>query len=231
MLSYIGMVMIISMIELLFLAYYAWVSELLRELMELMMFICIAYVHFNFLIIECFSWTFRLRSKNIYYQLSSEEEELPSTVIGFMFQLPTSTIGWRDNCRNDPPEQKNKWLNCCLMELAKLFSKFCTEWQMIFIFNLLGNSHHKWNSSSCAAGIHCPSTYLTSPRSNAGSSGFCACSMRYSSILSLSSCNDFGASSFADIWQSCWALISLDRTFLLNWQCEQLGNQSLPLHC
>lgn len=50
MLSYIALVMLVSLLEVLFLLNYYWVAEMLREMMELLMFLCIRWecgVSFN----------------------------------------------------------------------------------------------------------------------------------------------------------------------------------------
>jgi len=61
MLSYIALVMINALFQLLFLRDYQWVTDMLKELLELVVFICVI-------------WTFRLKSLNIYYALDDEDD-------------------------------------------------------------------------------------------------------------------------------------------------------------
>jgi len=63
MLAYIGVIMIIVLMEILFLMIYEWVSEMLSELLEMLMFVCIGY-------------TFRLRRANIYYMLPTTDDSV-----------------------------------------------------------------------------------------------------------------------------------------------------------
>ena len=43
MLAYIGMVMVIALFEIMFLLNYPWVTEMMYELLEMMVFICVGY--------------------------------------------------------------------------------------------------------------------------------------------------------------------------------------------
>jgi len=61
MLSYIALVMMNALFQLLFLRDYQWVTDMMKELLELLVFISVI-------------WTFRLRSLNVYYALEDEEE-------------------------------------------------------------------------------------------------------------------------------------------------------------
>jgi len=62
MLSYIALVMMNALFQLLFLRDYQWVTDMMKELLELLVFISVI-------------WTFRLRSLNVYYTFEGEEED------------------------------------------------------------------------------------------------------------------------------------------------------------
>jgi len=61
MLSYLIAEMTILFLRVLFLDVYPWIYQLLTEILQLVMFICIG-------------WTFRLRASNIYYRLANDED-------------------------------------------------------------------------------------------------------------------------------------------------------------
>jgi len=60
MMGYLAAVMMIMLFQLLFLRDYPWITDTLRELSELMIFICIG-------------WTFRLKNPDVYYQLDEDD--------------------------------------------------------------------------------------------------------------------------------------------------------------
>jgi len=64
MLGYIVLMMVILIVQMLFMYNYPWVTYMLTELLEIMLFICIG-------------WTFRLQNVNIYYRLQSDIQSQP----------------------------------------------------------------------------------------------------------------------------------------------------------
>jgi len=60
MFGYLFLNILITLVDMVFLQYYKWIYNMLLELLQVTMFICIG-------------WTFRLRSVNLYYRLDGEE--------------------------------------------------------------------------------------------------------------------------------------------------------------
>jgi len=67
MLGYIVLMMMILIVQMLFMYNYPWVTYLLSELLEIMLFICIG-------------WTFRLQNVNVYYRLQNDSPMLVNQV-------------------------------------------------------------------------------------------------------------------------------------------------------
>jgi len=61
-LSYVATVMVIALFQLLFLKDYPWITDMMKELLELMIFITIA-------------WTFKLKDLHMYYIVDEEDDD------------------------------------------------------------------------------------------------------------------------------------------------------------